>query len=69
MDVVSEKESVPGRDVGGALERCALCGRLTGVRKDVPVKQRKYYVEAAGQLCAACYAEVYLPVHNDNIVN
>lgn len=50
-------------------EYCILCGKFTGIRKDIPVKERKYYIEAAGQLCKECYMEVYQQTHNEDILN
>lgn len=48
---------------GGAgkrdMEYCVLCGKLTDIPENIPVNERKYYIEGAGQLCRACYHEVY----------
>lgn len=55
-------------NVETGIERCILCGKLTGICKDTPIGERKYYVEAAGQLCAGCYADLYAQPHNDDIL-
>ncbi len=49
-------------------ESCVLCGKETKVLRSAPIGERKYYVEAAGQLCEACYSRVYVPVHNDDYI-
>ena len=49
-------------------EQCVICGRKTKVQRDTPIGERKYYVEAAGQLCEECYSKVYVPVHNDDYI-
>lgn len=49
-------------------ERCVLCGRQTEVLRESPIGERKYYVEAAGQLCEECYGRVYVRVHNDDLI-
>lgn len=40
-------------------EICIICKKKLKIRKDLPVDQRKYYVEGAGQLCLKCYQEIY----------
>ncbi len=40
-------------------ERCAACGKKTGVSADMPIEMRSCYVEGAGQLCRDCWAEIY----------
>ena len=52
MDMTSGKKRDFGTEEKDALERCVLCGKLTGVSRDTPIGEREYYVEAAGQLCA-----------------
>ncbi len=54
-------------DIKETHERCVICGKRTDVQKDTPVKDRKYYVETAGQLCEDCYVDIYIKLHNDNI--
>ena len=49
-------------------ERCILCGRLAEAAKDQPLSEREYYIQGAGQLCKACYQELYVPRHNENVV-
>ena len=41
------------------MERCVLCGRVTDVPVSCPVTARTHYVDGAGELCPACFAEVY----------
>ena len=41
------------------MERCVLCGRVTDVPVSRPVAERTHYVDGAGELCPACFAEVY----------
>ena len=49
-------------------ERCILCGGLTETAKEQPLSEREYYIEGAGQLCKRCYQELYVPRHNENVV-
>lgn len=39
-------------------EKCVICKKQTNVLKSTPVKDRKYYVEGAGQLCKECFFEM-----------
>lgn len=50
------------------MEYCVLCKKLTNIEKKTPIGERKYYVETSGQLCADCYAEVYMLIHNENVL-
>ncbi|MCI8562091.1 MAG: hypothetical protein HFH69_01080 [Lachnospiraceae bacterium] len=49
-------------------EYCVLCGRLAEEVKDLPISEREYYIEGAGQLCRECYQELYVPQHNETVV-
>lgn len=49
-------------------ERCVLCGRLAEAAKNQPLSEREYYIEGAGQLCKACYQKLYVPRHDENVV-
>ena len=40
-------------------ERCVLCGRKTNVPFDLPIENRANYVEGVGQLCWACWQNLY----------
>lgn len=40
-------------------EECALCHRLTTVRKNTPIECREHYVYGVGQLCMKCYHKTY----------
>jgi hypothetical protein len=40
-------------------DRCVLCGRFTTYKRNVPIANRAYYVEGAGQLCKRCYEKLY----------
>ena len=42
-------------------EFCDICGEETNVPKDRPISKRRYYVEAAGQLCRRCFYDSYRP--------
>lgn len=56
----------PGDSAGK--EYCILCGRMTEAAKEQPVSEREYYIEGAGQLCRECYQELYVPQHNETVV-
>lgn len=40
-------------------EKCVMCGTETDVPVSMHVDVRKNYVEGAGQLCPACYGDLY----------
>lgn len=40
-------------------DKCVSCDEDTGVRKDMPVDVRLFYVEGAGQLCKKCWNKIY----------
>ena len=40
-------------------DRCVLCDEETEYTRNVPIDQRLYYVEGAGQLCGECYKKIY----------
>ena len=40
-------------------EKCVCCGCDTGVPFDMPVSERKYYIQGSGQLCSKGYMESY----------
>lgn len=40
-------------------ERCVICKRKTDVPADLEIGRRRFYIEGAGQLCPACYRELY----------
>ena len=42
------------------IELCAACGKKTEYKRSVPIDQRLYYVEGAGQLCRTCYLTLTL---------
>lgn len=42
------------------MERCVVFGCETEYTKGTPISERLGYVEGAGQLCHACYKNVYL---------
>ena len=46
-------------------EFCAICNEETNVPEDRPVSERRFYVEAAGQLCRTCFYESYHPTPED----
>lgn len=47
-------------------EKCIICKKDVPVKKDLPIDQRKYYVEGAGQLCPDCYKEIYITQKEDS---
>ncbi len=69
INVISGRKKGQGTDRDSMQDRCVLCGKFTGIKKNVPIKERKYYVETAGQLCEECYIAVYGQTHNDNILD
>ena len=46
-------------------EFCVVCNEETNVPEDRPVSERRFYVEAAGQLCRTCFYESYHPTPED----
>ena len=42
-------------------EFCVICNEETNVPEDRPVSERRFYVEAAGQLCRDCFYNSYHP--------
>lgn len=34
---------------------CVDCRKVTSVRTDCPIEQRRHYVEGSGQLCEDCF--------------
>ena len=46
-------------------EFCTICNEETNVPKARPVSERRFYVEAAGQLCRTCFYESYHPTPED----
>ena len=65
---MSGRKKLQGTIEGTEWEQCVLCGKIMEVRKDTPVGERKYYVEAAEKKKKKCYAEVYGREHNENII-
>ena len=57
---IKKSKSVPACD----FERCVVCGKMTDIPKDLPVSERKTYMEGAGQLCRECCIELY---HTDDL--
>lgn len=45
----------------GAFEVCVLCKKVTEIPRELPVQQRRGYVEGHGQLCESCYRALYGP--------
>ena len=48
----------PGQ--GGQIEECVLCWPPTYYPKGKPISDCDNYIEGVGQLCAACYEDLYL---------
>lgn len=42
-------------------EFCTICKEETNVPKARPVSERRFYVEAVGQLCRSCFYNSYHP--------
>lgn len=36
------------------IERCIICGELTGIPVSMPIEWRENYVVGCGQICAEC---------------
>ncbi len=41
-------------------ELCIVCGENSGINVDMPINDRQFYVESAGQLCQRCYNNLYI---------
>ena len=41
-------------------DKCPCCGCDTGIPKDTPISDRKYYIQGSDQLCNKCYTELYV---------
>ena len=48
-------------------EKYDCCGCDTGIPKDTPISNRKYYIQGSGQLCNKCYTELYIHKSEDEI--
>lgn len=46
-------------------DKCTCCGCDTGIPKDTPISNRKYYIQGRGQLCSKCYNELYVHKSED----
>lgn len=46
-------------------DKCAYCGCDTGIPKDTPISNRKYYIQGSGQLCNKRYTELYVHKSED----
>ena len=55
--MIEMTKSVPKKK---EFEKCDLCGELTDIPVDMPIQERKGYIEGAGQLCPKCYFELYV---------
>ena len=40
-------------------DKCVICGELTEYAEMDHVPARNFYVEGAGQLCQACFDQIY----------
>lgn len=57
-----KKESILSKEVSvleDKREKCVICGAVTEYSRDVPIGNRWFYIEYAGQLCPKCYHELY----------
>ena len=41
-------------------DKCTCCGCDTGIPKDTPISNRKYYEVGSGQLCGNCYIKLHI---------
>ena len=46
-------------------DKCACFGCDTGIPKDTPISNRKYYIQGSGQPCNKCYTELYVHKSED----
>ena len=46
-------------------DKRTCCGCDTGIPKDTPISNRKYYIQGCGQLCDKCYTELYIHKSGD----
>lgn len=47
------------RNANKEYEICVNCGKITDVRCSTHIDLRDNYIVGAGQLCRACYSELY----------
>lgn len=53
------EDSRLGTDSSEPFDLCVVCRRPTEFRKSDPVRNRRYYIEGAGQLCSSCGERLY----------
>ena len=41
-------------------DKCVVCGAETKYGPNIPISEREFYVEGAGQLCQKCYYDLYI---------
>lgn len=59
-DCEETRQTGPPGMVHDGYEVCVLCGRITNLRYDIPITNRRYYGEGCGQLCEECYRKTYV---------
>lgn len=59
MSLLNAKETANEFITASKTERCVICGKNTHVPIDLHIDLRSNYIEGAGQLCEACYKELY----------
>ena len=47
------------KDRGKEYEECVCCHQRLDIPKNIEIELRPFYIEGAGQLCYACYHELY----------
>lgn len=47
-------------DTDEIFEKCVICQRKNEYIHGVPISERNYFVEGAGQLCKKCYYDLYV---------
>ena len=48
-------------------DSCVCCGKTTEYPSDMPIAQRKYYVQGSGQLCEMCFDEICMDETEDKL--
>lgn len=57
--VLIDERKLKGVDKDTEYEKCVCCGKKTAVLCSTHIDLRDNYIVGAGQLCRACYSELY----------
>ncbi len=60
MNIVKNIIETENNKTDGAIEKCVMCEGKTEYMDSVPINERNYYIEGAGQLCKKCYYNLYV---------